>query len=144
MPCDRDGASTASAITREPVRSERRVPVDWVEGVGRLNYFRPPTDVPPHRWRQFVSDCHSFLNSSENWAERAAELGWDARALFGCHRNYPLMHLWSAGLLWAINSGKLVQLHRDWAVIELPVNRQRTFNRRDVAAGKVILPWDRA
>jgi hypothetical protein len=37
-----------------------------------------------------VSDCHSFLNSSENWAERAAELGWDARALFGCHRNYPL------------------------------------------------------
>jgi len=144
LPCDRDGASTASAITREPVRAERRVPVDWVEGVGRLNYFRPPTDVPPHRWRQFVSDCHSFLNSSENWAERAAELGWDARALFGCHRNYPLMHLWSAGLLWAINSGKLVQLHRDWAVIELPVNRQRTFNRRDVAAGKVTLPWDRA
>jgi hypothetical protein len=24
------------------------------------------------------------------------------------------------------------------------VNRQRTFNRRDVAAGKVTLPWDRA
>jgi hypothetical protein len=62
---------------------------------------------------------------------------------FGCHRNYPLMHLGSAGLLWAINGGKLVELHRDWAVIELPVNRQRTFNRRDVAAGKVALPWDR-
>jgi hypothetical protein len=90
------------------------------------------------------SDCQSFLNSSENWAERAAELGWDARALFSCHRNYPLMHLGSAGLLWAINGGKLLELHRDWAVIELPVNRQRTFNRRDVAAGKVTLPWDRA
>src|SRR6516162_7113447 len=144
LPRDRDGASTASPITPESVREERCVPVEWIEGVGRLNDYRPPTDVPRHRWRQFVSDCHSFLNSSENWAERAAELGWDARALFGCHRNYPLMHLWSAGLLWAINSGKLVQLHRDWAVIELPVNRQRTFNRRDVAAGKVILPWDRA
>src|SRR5215831_15456932 len=106
--------------------------------------FAPP-DVPRHRWRQFVSDCQSFLNSSENWAERAAELGWDARALFGCHRNYPLMHLGSAGLLWAVNGGKLVELHRDWAVIELPVNRsQRIFSRRDVAAGKVILPWDRA
>jgi len=103
-----------------------------------------PTDVPRHRWRQFVSDCQSFLNSSEHWAERAAELGWDARALFGCHRNYPLMHLGSAGLLWAINSGKLVELHRDWAVTELPVNRQRNFNRRDIAAGKVTLPWDRA
>ena len=128
LPCDRDGA-------RQPVRAERRVPVDWVEGVGRLNYFRPPTDVPPHRWRQFVSDCHSFLNSSENWAERAAELGWDARALFGCHRNYPLMHLWSAGLLWAINSGKLVQLHRDWAVIELPVN-----SRHKAMGGAASLP----
>ena len=144
LPCDRDGASTASPVASQPVRAERRVPVDWVEGVERLNYYRPPT-IPPHRWRQFVSDCQSFLNSSENWAERAAELGWDARALFGCHRNYPLMHLGSAGLLWAINGGKLVELHRDWAVIELPVNRsQRIFSRRDVAAGKVTLPWDRA
>jgi hypothetical protein len=108
LPCDRDGASTASSITRQPVREERRVPVDWVEGVARLNDYRLPSDVPPHRWRQFVSDCQSFLNSSENWAERAAELGWDARALFGCHRNYPLMHLGSAGLLWAINGGKLL------------------------------------
>jgi len=69
LPCDRDGASTAPAITREPVRAERCIPVDWVEGVERLNYYRPPTDAPPHRWRQFVSDCHSFLNSPENWAE---------------------------------------------------------------------------
>ena len=115
LPCDRDGASAACA--------ERRVPVDWVEGVARLNYFRPPTDILRHRWHQFVSDCQSFMNSSENWAERAAELGWDARALFGCHRNYPLMHLGSAGLLWAMNGGKLVELHRDWAVIELPVKQ---------------------
>jgi hypothetical protein len=96
LPCDRDGASTASAITRQPVRAERRIPVDWVEGVARLDDYRPPTDVPRHRWHQFVSDCQSFLNSSENWAERAAELGWDARALFGCHRNYPLPNIPSA------------------------------------------------
>src|SRR5262249_49067352 len=118
LPCDREGA-------RQPVRAERRGPVDWGGGVERRNDYRPPTDVPPPLWRQFVNDCQSFLNSSENWAERAAELGWDARALVGSHRNYPLMHLGSAGLLWAINGGKLVELHRDWAVIELPVNRQR-------------------
>src|SRR5215469_15101399 len=145
LPCDHDEASTASPITRQPVRAERRVPAGRIEGGARLNDYRPPTDIPPHRWRQFVSDCQSFLNSSENWAERAVELGWDARALFGCHRNYPLMHLGSAGLLWAVNGGKLVELHRDWAVFELPVNRsQRIFSRRDVAAGKVILSWDRA
>ena len=85
LPCDRDGASTASPVASQPVRPERRVPVGWVEGVARLDDYPPPTDVPPHRWRQFVSDCQSFLDSSENWAERATELGWDARALFGCH-----------------------------------------------------------
>src|SRR5262249_17269155 len=103
LPSDRAGASTASPVASQPVRAEQCIPVEWVEGVDRLNDYRPPTDVPRHRWRQFVGDCHNFLNASENWAERAAELGWDARALFGCHRNYPLMHLGSAGLLWAIN-----------------------------------------
>ncbi|HWX34167.1 MAG TPA: hypothetical protein VNZ53_42935, partial [Steroidobacteraceae bacterium] len=31
----------------------------------------------------------------------------------------PLDHSGGAGLLWAINGGRLVELHRDWAVIEL-------------------------
>ena len=29
LPCDRDGASATSPITRLPVRAERRVPVGW-------------------------------------------------------------------------------------------------------------------
>src|SRR5262249_8728541 len=71
LPCDRDGASTASAITREPVRAERPDPDDWVEGVARLPYYRPPTDVPPHRWRQFVTRFQTFLHSSPKPAQPA-------------------------------------------------------------------------
>jgi hypothetical protein len=120
----------------------RRIPSSWINGVARLDYHRPFTDIPPHRWRQFLSDCNNFLNSGENWAERAAELGWDVVALFGCRRNRPLMHSGSAGLLWAINGGRLVELHRDWAVIELAVNgSRRVFERRRVDAAKVTLPW---
>src|SRR6516164_7411486 len=63
LPSDRDGA-------RQPVRAERRIPVDWVDGVARLDDYPPPTDVPRHRWRQFVSDCQSFLDSSEKRARR--------------------------------------------------------------------------
>src|ERR1700738_1749246 len=33
----------------------------------------------------------------------------------------PLDHPGGAGLLWAINGGRLVELYRDWAVIDLPV-----------------------
>jgi hypothetical protein len=80
--------------------------------------------------------------ASDNWAERAARLGWDAMALFGCAPKRPLDYSASAGLLWAINGGRLVELHRGWAVIDLPVNRsQRIFSRRNVDAAKITLPW---
>ena len=108
------------------------------------NSDHPPNDVPRHRWRQFVGDCKNFLSSSENWANRATRLGWDAMALFGCAPKRPLDYLGSAGLVWAINGGRLLELHRDWAVIDLPVNRsQRIFYRQNVDAAKITLPWAR-
>jgi hypothetical protein len=68
----------------------------------------------------------------------AAGLGWDAMALFGCAPKRPLDYSGSAGLLWAINGGRLVELHRDWPVIDLPVNRsQRVFDRRKVDPAKI-------
>jgi hypothetical protein len=114
----------------------------WLEGIQRLDYVRSPPAVPPIRWQLFLGDCHSFLSSSEKWAERAAALGWSALALFGCHRTRPLEHLGSAGLLWAINGGRLVELHRDWAVIERAQDRsQHVHHRRPLRAANVTLPW---
>ena len=63
-------------------------------------------------------------------------------ALFGCAPKRPLDYFGSAGLLWAINGGRLLELHRDWAVIDVPVHgSQRTFYRRNVDAAKITLPW---
>ena len=124
--------------------SERRVaiPTDWLQGVACLHPDRPPNDVPRHRWRQFVDDCKNFLGSPEKWANRAAGLGWDAMALFGCAPKRPLDYLGSAGLLWAINGGRLLELHRNWAVIDVPLHRsQRIFYRRNVDPAKITLPW---
>ena len=50
---------------------------------------KPPSDVPRHRWRQFVGHCRAFefvrnLGSSEIWAWKADRLSWDAMVLFGC------------------------------------------------------------
>ena len=86
-----------------------------------------------------MDDCTDFVSSS--WAERATALGWDAVSLFGCRRNHPLSYLGSAGLLWNLNGCRLIELHRDWAVIDLPANSsQRIFSRRCVGAG-ITLPW---
>ena len=61
--------------------------------------------------------------------------------LFGCRRARPLARP-GAGLLWAVSGGRLVELHRDWAVIELAANGSRhVFERRRVDAGKLTLPW---
>jgi hypothetical protein len=116
------------------------IPTVWVEGVASLDDRDPPSDVPRHRWRLFVDDCKRFVAS--DWAGRAAELGWDAMSLFGCAPKRPLDYSGSAGLLWALNGGRLVQLHRDWAVIDVPVNRfERVFYRRNVNVTKITLPW---
>jgi hypothetical protein len=128
---------------RPPAESGGRGIVQrWIAGVQRLDYVRCPSAVPLIRWHLFLGDCHSFLSSSENWPERAAALGWDALALFGCHRSRPLEYLGSAGLLWAINGGKLIGLHRDWAVIERAEDRsRRVHHRRPPNATNVTLPW---
>jgi hypothetical protein len=139
-PSPEESAPSLSQIGPQPPRAVQRVQADWVEGIARLQYHRPPCDVPAHRWRQFVDDCNAFLNSPE--AERAAELGWDAMALFGCQPKHPLSYLGKAGLLWHVNGGRVIEVHRGWAVIDRQVNRsQRIFSRRDIDKDRVVLPW---
>jgi hypothetical protein len=64
------------------------------------------------------------------------------RALFGCKPSYPLSYLGEAGLLWHVNGGRIIELHRDWAVIDRPVNMSHgVFYRRDVNRENITLPW---
>ena len=142
LPRAREGsAPSPSPIGPQLARKGRLIPREWVEGVARLEQNRPPADVPRHRWRQFVDDCQAFIGS-EQLASRAAQLGWHTTALFGCKPNYPLSYLGQAGLLWHVNGGSIVELHRDWAVVDRPVSRsQGVFYRRDVNDAKAALPW---
>jgi hypothetical protein len=118
-----------------------RIPPHWVDGIARLESHRVPKEVPAHRWRQFINDCYTFLLAKENWAERAAGHGWTDLELFGCCRR-PLERLGNAGLLWAINGGGLVELRRDWAVIERASDRSRHVHQRErPKAADIVLPW---
>jgi hypothetical protein len=101
-----------------PAEPASRIPSSWIKGVDHLSQCRPSPDIPAHRWLQFLTDCYKFLGAG-GWAESASASGWDALALFDCGLHRPLVHCGAAGLLWAIAGGRLVELHRDWAVIEL-------------------------
>jgi hypothetical protein len=132
--------NTAGALALE--LRDRLIPQEWVDGIASLDHHRAPMDVPLNRWRVFVDDCQRFLLAKDNWAERAAMIDWDVHALFGCRTVRPLEHLASAGLLWAINGGKLLELHRDWAAVERAADRSRqVHHRRCRPPANVTLPW---
>ena len=153
-PAKKEADHTRDATTCEQARSvivnsnglpaellSRRIPPHWVDGIARLESHRVPKEVPAHRWRQFINDCHAFLLAEEHWAERAAGHGWNDLELFGCCRR-PLERLGNAGLLWAINGGRLVELHRDWAIIERASDRSRHVHHRErPKAANITLPW---
>jgi hypothetical protein len=117
------------------------VPSSWLEGIARLERLGPSKDVLPHLWRQFVIDCHKFVIQPEEWARRAADLGWDASALFGHSRRNPRVDLGCAGLLWMVGGGDIIRLHSTWAEIQPPAGSRRTYHRRRVDPSAVTVPW---
>ena len=89
-------------------------PRAWAEALARLDPNKPPGDVPPQRWLRFIDDCGRFLDGG--WAARAAAFGWGPLDLFGCDRERPFARVDHLGLLWLLNGGTIVELHRDRAM----------------------------
>jgi hypothetical protein len=123
------------------VASDRSEFVTWEQGLAALQNRRPFSDMPRHRWQQFLDNCGAFMRAPEGWPEQAVRLGWNSLDLFGCHRDRPLMYLGSAGLLWAINGGRLIAIRRDWATYETTIGTERVFYRRSFAPDQIVLPW---
>ena len=134
--------SSAAANTRlSPEYGEiGGIPREWSESIGQLPFQTRPREVPAHLWNQFVADCTTFLHSTDNWARRAANLGWNRFSLFGCSRQSPVLNLGCAGLLWVLRGGLILRLYRDWAEY-VQVGTSRTYHRRRVDLAQLTLPW---
>jgi hypothetical protein len=117
-------------------------PRPWAEALARLAPAKPPSDVPPERWLRFIDDCGLFLDGG--WAERAADLGWGPLDLFGCDRERPFARKDHLGLLWLLDGGTIVELHRDRAIIEKESGARQSYQRRPVEVGRVVLAWELA
>jgi hypothetical protein len=115
-------------------------PRAWAEALARLDPDKPPGDAPPRRWLSFIDDCGRFLD--RGWAARAAAFGWGPLDLFGCDRERPFARLDHMGLLWLVNGGTIVELHRARAIIETAGGAQQGYRRRPVEVGRVVLAWE--
>jgi hypothetical protein len=114
----------------------------WIAGVAILDPNRAVAGIPPLRWRQFIDDCKKFLDPAKGWAEGAYGKGWSTLDLFGCNPSQPLAHLGVAGLLWAVNGGRVIEIHNGWAVIEQANNgSRRNFDQRRARQASLTLPW---
>ncbi len=70
------------------------------------------------------------------------EMDWSTFDLFGCHPSQPLAHLGVAGLLWAVNGGRVIEVHHGWAMIEQANNgSRRNFDQRRSRQASLTLPW---
>lgn len=116
------------------------IPRSWAEALARLDPNRPPGDVPPRRWLRFIDDCGRFLDNG--WAARAAVLGWGPLDLFGCDRERPFARVDHLGLLWLLNGGTVLELHRDQAILETERGSRQRYWRRPVEVGRVVLAWE--
>jgi hypothetical protein len=117
------------------------IPREWAEGFARLHPNRPPVDVPPRRWLQFVGDIGRFLDS--DFATVASALGWGPYDLFGCDRDRPFARIDCAGLLWLLNGDRLLALTEQTATIETRTGARQTFRRKPAELSRV-LAWELA
>jgi hypothetical protein len=121
------------------IEYDGRAPRAWAEALARLDPARPPGDVPPKRWLRFINDCGRFLD--DDWAHRAAELGWTPIDLFGCDRSKPFARIDRCGLLWLLDGRQLHVLTADRAVMKRGNGASATFYRRPHEPGQV-LAWE--
>jgi hypothetical protein len=94
-----------------------------------------PDRVPADRWQQCVADAEIFL---QQFGERALELGWTARDLFGLSavpaNPAPLYNRMSrydeTGLLWLLEGRKtVVAMTTDTAAVRHPSGSITTYRR---------------
>jgi hypothetical protein len=108
----------------------------WGEGVAQLNSTRPPENIPPRRWVQFINDCNQFLKI---WATQANALGWEALDLFGCDSVKPYSRVDRQGLVWILNGRRVIAMTAEAATIE-GAGSSRLAYRRERKNDR-ILAW---
>jgi hypothetical protein len=124
----------------KPSKHHSDAPHPWAEALARLDPSKPPRGVPPQRWERFIQDCCLFVD--RGWAARAAALEWPPLQLFGCDRKRPFARVDNMGLIWFLNGGTILALHREGAVIETRMGARQSYRRGTIDVDRVVFPWE--
>ena len=64
--------------------------------------------------------------------------------MFGCDRKRPFARVDNMGVVWFLNGGTILALHRDGAVIETRMSARLSYRRRPTDTDRVVLAWELA
>jgi hypothetical protein len=131
---------TALAEPADPIALALQEPVPaWRAGIARLDPTRAISHPTRQAWETFLADCRSFV--AGKWADQAARLGWDARQLFGCHRDRPSVCNWWGELLF-IQGSEILGMTE--AIIRLETRRgvRQSLRKMDHPYDIIVPVWD--
>jgi hypothetical protein len=106
------------------------VPRAWAEGFARLDLASPASGFSDERWRRMIDDGGRFL---DQWAHRAAALGWSPLDVFGVHPVAPSARYDAMGLVPLIGGGDIVTITETSATIRGRSGRELVYLRRRTA-----------
>jgi hypothetical protein len=113
---------------------------EWQRGVSQLDVQRAHKGVPQACWQKFVANAARFVTGP--FAEQAVALGWSGADLFGCDHDRPFARIDQLGLLWLLDSGRLLALTANTATIKKSDGSIRTYRRRARSEPSKVLPWE--
>jgi hypothetical protein len=101
-------AATCRHFSTRQDKNWRYLPRSFNQGDrAYLDPDHPSNDVPQLRWRQFRRRLQELPEPLGKLGRACRPTSGDAMALFGCAPKRPLDYLGSAGLVWAINGGRV-------------------------------------
>lgn len=113
-------------------------PVEWAEGYARLCTMPRPVHVRRERWLCCLDDAGRFL---DQWAHKAATLGWEILDVFGVHPSKPEVRFDAAGLVWLLSGGSVIAMTESQAEIRLPSGARQRYSRRQHPT-EAIAVWE--
>ena len=120
------------------VEYDGNIPRSWAEGYAALSTMPTPAGFMPDRWRRIVDAAGFFI---DRWAVHAAECGWTALDVFGCHNTRPDARFDCWGLLLLLDRNKVAAIDEKGADLLTANGTHLRFYRRPIPAGTVTL-WD--
>jgi hypothetical protein len=111
------------------------VPREWAEGFALMLAMPCPAGFYADQWRDALDGAGRFM---DQWAARAAALGWTAAEVFGVYPAAPMADHSRRGLIYYLKPGeRIAAITEETATFENRRGIRQSRWRRHIAAGGV-------